>query len=136
MILLQKLTLKSTYEEIEKVDTLLSDLQSELNFNDEFYARLMLAVSEAATNGILHGNKLDESKTVEIQAFRDNGNLIIETKDEGKGFDPEDVPDPLAEENLLKTSGRGVFLMHEYADEVNYSENGTKLTLVFKLNGN
>lgn len=134
MKLLQTLTLKSSYEEIEKVEKLLNDLQSELGFNDEFYARLMLAVSEAATNGIVHGNQLDESKSVEISAFRDGDLLVFETRDEGEGFDPETLPDPLAKENLLKTSGRGVFLMEEYADEVEYSDGGTKLSLKFKLN--
>jgi serine/threonine-protein kinase RsbW len=93
----------------------------------------MLTVSEAATNGILHGNKLDESKTVELSAYKEDEKLIFETKDQGDGFNPDDVPDPLAEENLLKTSGRGVFLMEEYADSVEYSEGGTKLKLVFNL---
>jgi|AntRauTorcE11897_2_1112592.scaffolds.fasta_scaffold00183_21 serine/threonine-protein kinase RsbW len=133
MNLLQTLSLKSTYEEVEKVEGLLNSLQSELGFNDEFYARLMLAVSEAATNGIVHGNQLDASKSLEISAFREGDLLIIETQDQGDGFDPDTLPDPLAEENLLKTSGRGVFLMEEYADEVEYSEGGTKLTLKFKL---
>lgn len=133
MKLLQTLTLHSTYEEVERVEQLLNSLQDDLGFGDEFYARLMLAVSEAATNGILHGNKLDASKTVEINAFEDNGKLIFETTDQGEGFEPEDLPDPLAEENLLKTSGRGIFLMKEYADEVSYSEGGTRLTLTFNL---
>ncbi|MDZ7756235.1 ATP-binding protein [Rhodohalobacter sp.] len=133
MKLLQTLTLHSTYEEVERVEQLLNSLQDELGFGDEFYARLMLAVSEAATNGILHGNKLDASKTVEIKAFRDNDKLIFETTDQGEGFEPEDAPDPLAEENLLKTSGRGIFLMKEYADKVTYSEEGTRLTLTFNL---
>jgi len=133
MKLLQTLTLKSTYEEVERVEQLLNTLQEDLGFNDEFYARLMLTVSEAATNGILHGNKLDESKTVELSAYKEDEKLIFETKDQGDGFNPDDVPDPLAEENLLKTSGRGVFLMEEYADSVEYSEGGTKLKLVFNL---
>ena len=93
----------------------------------------MLAVSEAATNGIVHGNQLDESKSVEISAFQDGDLLIFETRDEGDGFEPEKLPDPLADENLLKTSGRGVFLMEEYADEVEFSDGGTKLSLKFKV---
>lgn len=135
MNLLQTLTLQSTYDEIERIEGLLNSLQDELGFNDEFYARLMLAVSEAATNGILHGNKLDESKTVDIKAYldQDNDQLIFESQDQGEGFDPDDIPNPLAEENLLKTSGRGVFLMKEYADEVRYSDGGTRLTLAFNL---
>lgn len=133
MKLLQTLTLKSSFEEVEKVEGLLNDLQSELGFNDEFYARLMLAVSEAATNGIVHGNQLNESKSVKISAFQDGDLLIFETSDEGDGFDPNKLPDPLADENLLKTSGRGVFLMEEYADEVDFSDGGTTLILKFKL---
>ncbi|WP_020401863.1 ATP-binding protein [Gracilimonas tropica] len=133
MKLIHTLTLQSTYEEVERVEELLNTLQEELSFGDDFYARLMLAVSEAATNGIVHGNKLDASKEVEIKVYRSDQKLIFETKDQGQGFDPEEIPDPLAEENLLKTSGRGVFLMEEYADAVDYSENGTCLTLTFNL---
>lgn len=133
MKLLQTLTLKSTYEEVEKVEGLLTGLQDELGFNDELYARMMLAVSEAATNGIVHGNQLDKSKTVKISAYLDDNKLLFETQDQGEGFDRDELPNPLAEENLLKTSGRGVFLMEEYADEVSFSEGGTNLTLVFEL---
>ncbi|MBO6525332.1 MAG: ATP-binding protein [Balneolaceae bacterium] len=129
----KELVLKSEYEEVEKVEHLLNELQDEIGFNDEFYAKLMLTVSEAATNGIVHGNQLDASKKVVLTAESDGKKLIFTSKDEGPGFEPEEVPDPLAEENLLKPSGRGVFLMKEYADEVEYQENGTKLVLRFKL---
>ena len=129
----KELILKSEYEEAERVETLLNELQSELGFDDEFYAKLMLTVSEAATNGIVHGNKLDPNKTVSISATVSSGKLIVTTKDMGNGFVPDDVPNPLAEENLLKPSGRGVFFMNEYADKVTYQEGGTKLILEFKL---
>jgi len=133
MKLLDTLTLKSTYKEVEKVEGFLNNLQEQLGFNDEFYARLMLTVSEAATNSVVHGNKLDASKTVTLSAYRDGNTLIVETVDQGEGFEPEEIPNPLAEENLLKDSGRGVFLMEEYADEVSYSDGGSKLMLRFKL---
>lgn len=133
MSLKKKLVLKSEYDELERVEGLLNDLQSELGFDDEFYARLMLTVSEAATNGVVHGNQLDASKVVTIIAESNGSTLVISTKDQGDGFDPEDVANPLEEQNLLKTSGRGVFLMGEYADGVEYLEKGTKLVLSFKL---
>tara|TARA_R110002096_G_scaffold329006_6_gene523100 strand:+ start:68621 stop:69028 length:408 start_codon:yes stop_codon:yes gene_type:complete len=133
MNLRKQLVLHSTYEELEKVEGLLNDLQAELNFDDEFYAKLMLTVSEAATNGVIHGNKLDASKKVTIIADYDGNTLSISTDDEGDGFIPEAIPDPLAEENLLKTSGRGVFLMGEFADEVLYQNDGRRLVLKFKL---
>lgn len=129
----KELILKSEYEEVEKVEHLLNELQAELGFDDEFYAKLMLTVSEAATNGIVHGNKLDPSKKVVLTAKSNGKKLVFTSKDEGAGFEPDEVADPLAEENLLKPSGRGVFLMKEYAEEVEYQENGTKLVLRFKL---
>ncbi|MFN1834537.1 ATP-binding protein [Balneola sp. MJW-20] len=133
MKIIQTLHLNSTYEEVEKLEGFLNDLQEKLSFDNEMYARLMLTVSEAVTNGIVHGNQLDESKKVHVKAETDDTYLYIVTEDDGDGFNPEDVPDPLAEENLLKPSGRGIFLMEEHADETNFSEDGTILTLKFRL---
>lgn len=129
----KELILKSTYEDLNKLEGFLNDLQSKLNFNDEFYARLMLTVSEAATNGIVHGNGLDPNKKVTLVAEYKDDLLKISSHDEGTGFEPQEVPNPLADENLLKTSGRGVFLMSEYADSVEYEDEGRKLILEFSL---
>lgn len=129
----KELILKSEYEEVEKVESLLNDLQSALEFDDDFYARLMLTVSEAATNAIVHGNKLDPSKKAVLIAESNGSTLTISTTDEGDGFEPEEVASPLEEDNLLKPSGRGVFLMKEYADKVTYMDGGRKLVLEFHL---
>ena len=123
----------STFEEIEKLEGFLNTLQSDLSFDDEAYAKMMLVVSEAVTNGIMHGNQQDASKKVTL-SVESNGSLItFVVTDEGEGFDPDDIPDPLEEDNLLNTSGRGVFLMGEYADKAEYSNNGTTLTLAFSI---
>ena len=129
----KNLVLNSTYEELDKLEGFLNDLQSDLKFDDEFYARLMLTVSEAATNGVVHGNELDASKKVTLNAEYTGNTLKITTQDEGEGFEPDDVADPLADENLLKTSGRGVFLMGEYADKVEHQDEGRRLVLEFEL---
>lgn len=129
----KELVLKSTYEELDKLEGFLNELQTELEFDDEFYARLMLTVSEAATNGVVHGNELDESKKVTLLAEYNNSTLVITTQDEGAGFDPDKVKDPLAEENILNTSGRGVFLMGEYADGVEYQDEGRRLIMKFNV---
>ncbi|MEO1021910.1 MAG: ATP-binding protein [Bacteroidota bacterium] len=128
-----ELILSSTYEELNRLEVFLNTLQTDLNFDDEFYARLMLTVSEAATNGVVHGNKLDEDKRVHITAFCDGQRLVVTTQDEGEGFDPQSVKNPLDEENLLKASGRGVFLMGEYADLVTYEDSGKRLIMEFQL---
>lgn len=128
-----ELVLKSEYEEVEKVESLLNELQQKLGFDDEFYARLMLTVSEAATNAIVHGNKLEPSKKATLTAEVTDQELVVTTTDEGEGFVPEEIPNPLSEENLLKPSGRGVFLMKEYADGVEYQNEGRTLVLTFHL---
>ncbi len=135
MTLIHQFTFKSEYEEAEKVENILNQLQQQLNFNNDFYAKLMLVVTEAVTNGIVHGNKLSPCKHVELKVFLDSAknDLIFECEDEGAGFDPDAVPDPLAEANLLKPSGRGVYLMREFADDVSYTNNGTRLVLRFHL---
>lgn len=133
MEILLKETLVSKFEEAEKSADILDILQKKLDFDDEFYARLMLTVSEAITNAIVHGNKLDPKKMVVVEVQKEKDLLTFLISDEGDGFDPNNVKDPLLEENLLNTSGRGVFLMREYADEVEYLSNGTMLRLSFNL---
>lgn len=129
----KELTIPSSTEQVYQLESFVASLQQWVGFDDEVYAQIMMALSEAVTNAIIHGNKEDEEKTVHILAHDLNGKLSISVKDEGEGFDPQAIPDPLKEENLLKEGGRGVFLMNQFADEVDFSENGSKLTLTFNL---
>jgi serine/threonine-protein kinase RsbW len=79
-----------------------------------------MAVREAITNAIVHGNKEDDTKQVEVTFNCSPHTVEIEIRDQGEGFDPGNVPDPTAAENLLKTSGRGNFLMRSFMDEVTW----------------
>ena len=128
-----KLELQSSYEELELLEGLLNELQVVLNFDDDFYAHLMLSVSEAATNAIVHGNKLNPSKKVTIDAEANTHTLAFTIKDEGDGFNPDNIPNPLEEEHLLIPSGRGVFLIKEYADELEYQDEGRTIVIKFNL---
>jgi serine/threonine-protein kinase RsbW len=96
---------------------------------------LMLSVTEATTNAIIHANKCDEAKIVKIDVRVENCKVIITVKDEGIGFDPLKVPDPTEPENLLKDSGRGVYLMRFYMDDLKYNitPSGTETILVLNL---
>ena len=127
------LELQSSYEALELLEGLLNELQVVLNFDDDFYARLMLSVSEAATNAIVHGNKLNPSKKVTIVVEANTHTLAFTIKDEGDGFNPDNIPNPLEEEHLLIPSGRGVFLIKEYADELEYQDEGRTLVIKFNL---
>ena len=127
------LILPSRFEEIERVESYLDELQRWAELSEDDYARIMLALSEAATNAIVHGNKQDPGKEVVITSHLSESILVVSVKDEGEGFDPTALPDPLQEENLMKESGRGVFLIEQYADHVSFEEGGTRLNMKFDL---
>lgn len=107
----------------------------ELNLAEDKIPGLLLSVTEATTNAIIHANKCDKDKKVKIYVNKEDGKLIIKIKDEGKGFDPEDVPDPTEPENLLKDSGRGLYLMRIYMDDLKYNltPDGTETILILNL---
>jgi len=107
----------------------------DLILGEEKIAHLLLTVTEATTNAIIHGNKCDIKKLVVIDVWVENGSLFISVKDSGKGFDPSALPDPTETDNLLKDSGRGVYLMKVYMDEIkfNVTDQGTETLLILKL---
>lgn len=129
----KKIVLNSTFEEVERLEKYVEDLQEWAGFGDDDHARIMLTLSEAATNAIVHGNKENSDKKVIIIGRLSSNTLTLSVKDEGKGFNPDDLPDPLKEENLLNEGGRGVYLIEKYADKLEFQENGTKLKMVFEL---
>jgi serine/threonine-protein kinase RsbW len=96
---------------------------------------LLLAVTEATTNAIIHANKSNKAKLVQITAKVIEGKLYVTIKDEGPGFQPEEVPDPTNPENLLKDSGRGLYLMRVYMDDLRYNitPEGTETILVLNI---
>jgi len=129
----KKIVLNSTFEEVERLEKYVKDLQEWAGFGEDDHARIMLTLSEAVTNAIVHGNKEEPDKKVVIVGQLSNNTLTLSVKDEGKGFDPDDLPDPLKEENLLNVGGRGVYLIEEYVDRLEFQEDGTKLKMVFEL---
>lgn len=122
-----RLSLNSTYEESEKVPDFVTDIQKKSQLEDDTTGNLMLLLSEAVTNAIVHGNKLDESKKVEVEVQINSEKIISTVKDHGNGFNPQVTKNPLSEENLLRDSGRGIFLIREISDSMDYLENGTKI---------
>jgi len=117
------------------VEEFVNYFAKDLGLNDDQLSVLLLAVTEATTNAIIHANKCDLSKLVSIHAHIEDSKLIVKVKDEGTGFDPSTVPDPTEPENLLKDSGRGVYLMKVYMDEVRYNmtPSGTETILILNL---
>ena|ERR1700722_19242258 len=122
-------------ENISIVEKFVDDLRNELNIGDDVYGNVLISLTEAANNAILHGNKADEKKQVDIQYSIDERgkNLTFIIKDQGPGFEYNNLPDPTAPENLEKASGRGVFLMMQLADMIVFSDNGATVEMQFKI---
>jgi len=127
-----EMTIPSSLDQIEAVEKLAEQAADRMDFSDEEKDSLAIAVTEAVNNAILHGNQQDKDKSVTIKFSFEQNKLICTIKDEGKGFSPDNVSDPLAPENLLKESGRGIFILSSLMDDVrfNFSEKGTELILV------
>lgn len=125
--------LVSDIHEIEKVNAFVKKLIRNTGCCADMEHNILLAVNEAVTNAMLHGNKNDPSKIVVIESEIKNNMLSVVITDQGTGFNPDELPDPREKENLLKTSGRGVWLMHQYADRVVYFNKGKSVKLLFNI---
>ena len=128
-------SLSSTMESVSEVEAAADKLAGEAGLDEDERFRVTMAVREAAVNAVLHGNDYDPAKQI-TASFENNGrSLIFTIADQGKGVDPETLPDPLAPENLLRGTGRGIFLIRSFMDEVHFRQlqPGTELTLVKHL---
>ncbi len=127
--------MESTLESVNKAEEMADQIAARAGINEDTRSGITMAVREGMINAVLHGNAYDAAKRVNL-SFEQNGQeLIITISDEGKGFVPEEVPDPLAPENLLKQSGRGIFLMRAFMEEVRFRklDIGTEITLIKRL---
>ena len=116
-----KLDLASRFEMLDVVQTILVQICRLVGFDDEAQHYMSVAVRESVVNAIKHGNGQDAAKRVFVEFTLHDSALEVQVRDEGKGFDPQTVPDPLAPENLLKAYGRGIFFMRQFMDEVTHS---------------
>jgi serine/threonine-protein kinase RsbW len=130
-------TLDSTLETVNSAEETASRMATEAGFEDEDVMKISMAVREAAVNAVLHGNAYDPGKKVTLNFEMNSRDLVIIIRDQGKGLDMSKIPDPLAPENLLKTSGRGIFLIRSFMDEVHIhpSQTGTEIKLVKHVHG-
>ncbi len=128
-----KLELSSEIHSIRCLESVIQRIFSEHNIPEDFFGSVLVALTEAANNAILHGNRCDPRKKVAIQYHCDGTMLCFEVTDEGKGFDPDSLPDPTDPENLEKPNGRGVFLMRQLADSMEFRNEGREVCLEFRV---
>lgn len=118
---------------IHRVEEFFIKTNESFHIPDEKFHALLVAVTEAVNNGIIHGNKNDVSKHVTISCSQKRKLLTVKVKDEGEGFDPAEISNPLHDDNLLRTGGRGVFLMKAFMESVTYNKKGNEVTLKLKI---
>lgn len=123
----------SKRENLRKIEKLVDEFNEMEELDEGLYGKVLLATIEAANNAIVHGNKLDPEKTVKVEIKKGKDGIEIYVEDEGDGFDYMRIPDPTAPENIENIRGRGVFLMKQLSDEVNFYKNGTKVQILFKI---
>ena len=125
-------TLDSSLDSVNKVEQTAEQYGGRAGFDEDTVQQIAMAVREAAVNAVLHGNAYDKTKHITASFETTTDSLIVRITDQGPGLDPDKIPDPLAPENLLKGSGRGIFLIRALMDEVNFRQlhPGTELTLI------
>ena len=130
----QKLKIESSSENLRLVERLIEDVCEIYNVSEDNFGNIMIAVTEAVNNAISHGNKNNPAKSVQIGFENLEKHLKFSVTDEGNGFDYNGLPDPTDPNNIDKVNGRGVFLMKNLADKVEFNDNGKEVHLTFVLN--
>lgn len=128
-----KIVIPSITENIRIIESFIDNAKERFNLDDDIYGNIMIAVTESVNNAIMHGNKNDKSKNVTLSLSLNNNVINFSIKDEGTGFDYQNLPDPTSPENLDKPSGRGIFLMKHLSDEVNFKNRGSLVELSFYM---
>jgi serine/threonine-protein kinase RsbW len=126
---------ESTLESVDSAEALIFSAAERAGFDEDDLHKIGMAVRECMVNAVVHGNRYSSNKKVHVLVTSDNQDLTIKISDQGDGFEVSDVPDPLAEDNLMRHSGRGVFLIRAFMDEAQFrklSPVGTEVTLVKK----
>jgi len=128
-----ELSLPSRIETVATAAAAVAEFIGRSGISEDAAFGIDMAVREAVTNAVLHGNRQDQNKTVDISLKSLPDAVEISVHDQGPGFNPEEVPDPTANENILKTSGRGIFFMRNFMDEVDWlirPEGGTTVRML------
>ena len=125
----------SSLDNIGEVETLIDKVCEDLNLNEDNYGNILIAVTEAVNNAIVHGNNSEVDKTVKVEVAKLDKSVVFSVEDQGSGFDFDNLPDPTSPENIEKPDGRGIFLMKNLSDDVAFDLKGSKVSITFAMNG-
>ncbi len=130
------MTFQSSPKNIRRVEAFLKKVNLTAHLDEIQMHKMMISVTEAVNNAIIHGNKSDQTKMVRVRCEVQPGSLVVFVRDEGRGFQPEKVRNPLQKKNLMRENGRGVFLMRTLMDKVEFEmgASGAQVALWLDLN--
>lgn len=124
----------SITDNIRMIESFIDNAKEKFDLDEDMYGNIMIAVTEAVNNAIKHGNSGNSAKNVFLSLTLNESLLKFVIRDEGTGFDHDNLPDPTSPENLEKPGGRGIFLMKHLSDEVQFKEGGKTVELSFYMN--
>ena len=125
--------LESTLDSVDSAEEIALGMAQRAGFDEDDLLRIGMAVRESMVNAVVHGNRYNANKKVRLSVTHESGRYTVRIADEGEGFDFDTVPDPLQPENLMRTSGRGLFLIRSFMDEfrmAHLDNGGTEVTLI------
>ena len=128
----KRLKIESRIANLRIIENAIDEITGIVGVKQDDYGKIMVAALEAVNNAIIHGNKSDPGKLVDVEIDFKENDITITVTDEGNGFRPEKIPDPTLPENIEELSGRGVFLMSKLADSIKFNEKGNSVTMSFK----
>ena len=128
---IDSLSIPSDFGSVYKVESLIDNVCEKLEVKEDYYGNVLIAVTEAVNNAILHGNKQNSDLSVDLFVGDKETDFCFSVKDYGQGFDFSNLPDPTSPENIEKEDGRGIFLMKSLADEVEFMDKGTNVNIYF-----
>lgn len=123
----------SKLEKIHEVESLVDKVSAEMGLSEDHYGNVLIAVTEAVNNAIIHGNKYSNDKSVVISVAKGDKEIIFTVSDKGSGFDFNNLPDPTSPENIEKPDGRGIFLMKNLSDGVAFENAGSTVRITFAV---
>jgi serine/threonine-protein kinase RsbW len=127
----QRHILPSTIDTLAKVEQIIEDIRSEHSIPEEIYGNILVSISEAVNNAIKHGNKFSPDKEIDFSFDVSDKEYLFSIKDEGTGFDFTNTPDPTHPDNIDKLDGRGIFIMQNLSDKIDYEEEGRIVKISF-----
>lgn len=130
-VLVNKISIPSNFNSLNQVETLIDEVCEKLEVKEDYYGNVLIAVTEAVNNAIIHGNKMKSDLTVDVHVGDKETDFCFKVKDGGEGFDYKNLPDPTAPENIEKENGRGIYLMRSLAESVEFEDLGRCVSIYF-----